>query len=92
MISRDKNAGTPSKLDAGRWASCNPGLPGKFERHFYPSFGPSHALECDDVIKRAHISKSRGLPHREVTGGLRRPPFLMRATQSIGVLEQILGC
>ena len=31
--------------------------------------------ECDDVIKRAHVSRSRGLPHREVTDGLRRPPF-----------------
>ena len=33
--------------------------------------GPS---ECDDVIRRAHVSRSRGLPHREVTDGLRRPP------------------
>ena len=31
--------------------------------------------ECDDVIKRAHVSRSRGLPHREVTDGLRRPPL-----------------
>ena len=23
--------------------------------------------ECDDVIRREHVSKSRGLPHREVT-------------------------
>ena len=29
--------------------------------------------ECDDVIRRAHVSRSRGLPHREVTDGLRRP-------------------
>ena len=34
--------------------------------------GPS---ECDDVIRRAHVSRSRGLPHREGTDGLRRPPF-----------------
>ena len=31
--------------------------------------------ECDDVIRRAHVSRSRGLPHREGTDGLRRPPF-----------------
>ena len=42
------------------------------------------AFDCDDVIKRAHVSRSRGLPHREVTDG--------GATQSISVLEQILGC
>ena len=34
--------------------------------------------ECDDVIKRALVSRSRALPHREVTGGLRRPPLLKR--------------
>ena len=27
------------------------------------------AFDCDDVIKRAHVSRSRGLPHREVTDG-----------------------
>ena len=31
--------------------------------------------ECDDVIRRAHVSRSRGLPHREGTDGLRRPPL-----------------
>ena len=30
---------------------------------------------CDDVIKRAHVSRSSRLPHREGTDGLRRPPF-----------------
>ena len=34
-------------------------------------FSPS---QCDDVIRRAHVSRSRGLPHREGTDGLRRPP------------------
>lgn len=28
--------------------------------------------KCDDVIKRTHVSRSRGLPHREGTVGLRR--------------------
>ena len=36
-------------------------------------------------------AESRGLPHREVTDGLRRPP-LMRRPPLISVLEQILGC
>ena len=31
--------------------------------------------ECDDAIRRAAVSKSRGLPHRGVTDGLRRLPF-----------------
>ena len=30
---------------------------------------------CDDVIRRAHVSRSRGLPHREGTDGLRRRPL-----------------
>ena len=34
------------------------------------NIGPS---ECDDVIRRAHVSRRRGLPHREGTGGLHRP-------------------
>ena len=42
-----------------------------------PEFGPS---ECDDVIRRAHVSRSRGLPHREGTDGLRRPILLRGAT------------
>ena len=33
----------------------------------HPRLRPS---ECDDVIKRAHVSRSRGLPHREGTDGL----------------------
>ena len=37
-------------------------------------------------------AESRGLPHREVTDGLRRPRLLRGPTQSISVLEQILGC
>ena len=36
---------------------------------------PSRPSECDDVIKRAHVSRSRGLPHREVSNGLRCPRF-----------------
>ena len=39
-----------------------------------------------------HVCRSRGLPHREGTDGLRRPPLRRRgATQSISDLEQILG-
>ena len=34
-------------------------------------------FECDDVIRRAHVSRSRGTPqaaaHREVAAGLPRP-------------------
>ena len=33
------------------------------------------AFDCDDVIRREHVSRSRGLPHRKVTDGLRRPPI-----------------
>ena len=36
------------------------------QRGFGDGFRPS---ECDDVIKRAYVSRSRGLPHREVTDG-----------------------
>ena len=32
-------------------------------------------FDCDDVIRRAHVSRSRGLPHREGTDGLRRLPL-----------------
>ena len=32
-------------------------------------------LVPEHVIRRAHVSRSRGLPHREGTDGLRRPPF-----------------
>ena len=49
-----------------------------------PNSTPS---ECDDVITKPHVSRSRGLPHREVADGLRRPLL-----ESINDLEQILGC
>ena len=39
----------------------------------YCTFGVPSA--CDDVIRREHVSRSRGLPQREVTDGLRRLPF-----------------
>ena len=35
----------------------------------------SLAFDCDDVIRRAPVSRSSRLPHREGTDGLRRPPF-----------------
>ena len=41
----------------------------KFKRH------TKGLSECDDVIKRARVSRSTGLPHRGVTDGLRRLPF-----------------
>ena len=38
-------------------------------------------------------AESRGLPHREGTDGLRRPPLEEGgAMQSISALERILGC
>ena len=32
-------------------------------------YDPARPSECDDVIRRAHVSRSRGLPHREGTDG-----------------------
>ena len=64
-------------------------------------------FECDDVTRRAHVSRKRaqqatasavisGLPRREATDGVLRPPpekALLRGTtkQSLRILEQILG-
>ena len=36
---------------------------------YIPGIRDTHAFDCDDVIRRAHVSRSRGLPHREVTDG-----------------------
>ena len=58
---------------------------------------------CDDVIRGAHVSRSRGLPHREVTDGLRRPPpstihqcpradsWLLRDRLLRGVFDRLVG-
>ena len=59
---------------------------------------PSGPSECDDVIRvrtSAPMSQQKrraaGYRTREVTDGVRRAPLLRGATQSTGVLEQILG-
>ena len=50
-------------------------LPTHFALALLQPSPPSEPSECDDVIRRAHVSRSRG----------------QQATASISVLEQILG-
>ena len=68
----------PRVAPGGPDAPLCPGFSLEAEEHnanaMHPQI-PTRPSECDDVIRRAHVSRSKGLPHREVTDGFRRPPF-----------------
>ena len=63
------------RVSADRWVcGVDTDLCGACGPKYAKKGGWSGPSECDDVIRRARISRSRGPPHREVTDGLRQPP------------------
>ena len=76
---RDRVAIRPAGESAGAGAGAGEGC-------------PAYLQNAMTLSEERTSAESRGLPHREITDGLRRPPLKRGATQSISVLEQILGC